>query len=247
MRLLRATTIVKILMLTSEYADGDVIEWRLTAESAERMVQDDYRPTLYVGDAVGDLYGRHGGPTPSPPARDGLSDALADVRSFLAGQQAVERLGVERHRQTFRTPARPVLRVDASGNDEIRRIAKRVQQYGEPDTYTCYNVDLTRQFRYCLETDTPAGPDRSVRSLRTLSLELPSHRVDTDGLTELTVDGEQAGTTPDAVVKTVAEVVNERDPDVLIVSTSEVVPLLFEAAETAGVDLRLVGVTATRN
>ena len=226
-------------MLTSEYADGNVTEWRLTAESAERIVRDDYTPTLYVGDAVGDLYGRHGGQTPSPPARDGLSDALADVRSFLAGQQAVERLRVERHRQTFRTPERPVLRVDASGDSAIQRIAKRVQQYGEPNTYTCYNVDLTRQFRYCLETDTPAGPDRSVRPLRTLSLELASHRIDTDGLTDLTVDGEQAGTTPDTVVKTVAEVVNEQDPDVLIVSTSEVVQLLFEAAETAGVDFRL--------
>lgn len=70
---------------------------------------------------------------------------------------------------------RPLLRVDATSTEAVRSIAKNVRQFGQPDSYTCYNVDFTRQLRFCLETDAPAGPDRSVCDLRTLSFDFPSH------------------------------------------------------------------------
>lgn len=151
------------MTLTLEYlGDGRVARWTLTPDGTAREVHEDHHPTLFVGDAAGDLYGRSGGPDPTPPSRDGLSDALRDLWDFLDGQEAIERLSVEAHRQTFRTEAWPLLRVDAASTDAVRSVANRVQQFGQPDTYTCYNVDFTRQLRFCLETDTRAAPDRSV-------------------------------------------------------------------------------------
>ncbi|EMA64494.1 DNA polymerase I [Halorubrum distributum JCM 13561] len=219
--------------------DGRVAEWHIAPDGADREVREDYRPTLFVGDPVDDLYGRAGGPDPTPPARDGLSDALCSLRSFLDGQAAVAGLGVESHRQTFRTTARPLLRIDAASIDAVRTIARRVREFDRPDAYTCYDVDLTRELRYCLETGTPAAPDRSVRDLRTLRFERPRHESGVESLPHLTVDGERVGSSPGEVVAGVRAVLDDRDPDVLVVSTADLVPLLFEAADAVGVDLEL--------
>ena len=216
--------------------DGRVARWTLTPDSVARKVHEEYRPTLFVGDSAGDLYGRAGGPDPTPPPRDGLSDTLSELRSFLDGQNAVAGLDVEEHRQTFRTDARPLLRVDAVSIEAVRTIAGRVRQFGQPDTYTCYNVDFTRQLRFCLETDTPAGPDRSVRDLRTLYLDFPSHESGIESLPQLSVDGDRVGSSPHEVVAGVQSALDERDPDLLVLSTADLVPLLFEAADAYGVE-----------
>jgi DNA polymerase I len=228
-----------VVLTVDHLDDGCVAEWRLTPDGVDREVREGYRPTLFVGDPVDDLYGRRGGDDPTPPACDGLSDALCELRSFLDGQAAVADLGVESHRQTFRTEARPLLRVDASSVDAVRRIAKRVREFDRPDAHTCYDVDLTRELRYCLETGTPAAPDRSVRDLRTIRLDLPRHESDVEALPHLSVDGERVGSSPRAVVAGVRSALDERDPDVLVASTADLVPLLFEAADACGLDFRL--------
>ena len=228
------------MVLTVDFRpSGDVVRWALTDDGVTPTVHEEYTPTLFVGDAVRDLYGRRGGRTPTPPDRDGLSDSLTDLRAFLTGQDAVVDIQCESHRQTFRTDPRPLLRIDAVSVDAVRRIAQRVQQFNRPAEYTCYNVDLTRQFRYCLETETPASPDQSVRPLRTLTLSIPPHKSGPEALSHLTIDGDAAGQTPEAAVTAVARVVRDRDPDVIIVSTAELIPLLFDAADTHDITFTL--------
>ena len=228
------------MVLTIEFhRDGRVTEWGVTPGGINKTTHTTYTPTMFVGDAVTDLYGRHGGPDPDPPERDGLSPALDDLQAFLDGQDAVAALNVEPHRQTFRTDPRPLLRIDATDIESVRSIAKRIQQFGPPDQYTCYNVDLTRQLRYCLETRTSASPDRGVRELRTLHFGHPTHGSTIESLPKLAVEGDKVGSTPQAVVEAVADIVTERDPDVLVVSTADLIPLLFDAATQYEVQLDL--------
>ncbi|OYR37995.1 DNA polymerase I [Halorubrum sp. Ib24] len=228
------------MTLTLDYLeDGRVATWALTTDGVVRKIHEEYRPRFFVGDEASDLYGQAGGPEPTPPPRDGLSDALTELQSFLDGQKAVAELDVEAHRQTFRTEARPLLRIDATSIEAVRTIAKRIRQFAKPDVYTCYNVDFTRQLRYCLETDTPAGPDRSVRYLRTLHLEFPSHESGIESLPQLTLEDERVGSSPREVVAGVQQAIDKRDPDVLVMSTADLVPLLFEAADAYGIDLEL--------
>lgn len=228
------------MTLTLDYLeDARVATWALTTDGVVRTIHEDYRPTLFVGDEASDLYGQAGGPGPTPPPRDGLSDALSELQSFLDGQEAVAELDVEAHRQTFRTEARPLLRIDATSIEAVRTIAKRIRQFAKPDVYTCYNVDFTRQLRYCLETDTPAGPDRSVRDLRTLHLEFPSHESGIESLPQLTLEDERVGSSPREVVAGVQQAIDKRDPDVLVMSTADLVPLLFEVADAYGIGLEL--------
>ena len=228
------------MTLTLDYLDdGRVARWTLTPEGVEREVHDEYQPTLFVGDPPGELYGRTGGPDPALPERETISESLADLRAFLDGQAAVAGLSVESHRQTFRTSPRPLLRIDATSIEAVRRIAKRVRQFDQPDTFTCYNVDFTRQLRYCLETATPAAPDRAVRRLRTLQLSFPTHESGIESLPQLTVDGERIGASPREVVTGLQVILDERDPDVLVISTADLVPLLFEAADAYGIEFHL--------
>ncbi|ESS12964.1 MAG: hypothetical protein A07HR60_00200 [uncultured archaeon A07HR60] len=227
------------VVLAIECLNGSVATWSLTSTGVTREVHDGYTPTLFVGDAVRDLYGRRGGSAPSPPPRDGLSPALADLQEFLDGQEAVASLDIESHRQTFRTPSRPLLRVDATSVGAVRAVAKRVQQFDRPGEYTCYNVDVSRQLRVSLETGLDPAPDRTVRDIRTLELSIPRHESDIESLPQLTVAGDRVGSTPRAVVEAVASAVAEQDPDVLVVSTADIVARLFEAADAYGIDFEL--------
>lgn len=224
------------MVLKIDYRAAGVARWSITPDGVTKSADEDYVPTLYVGDPIEDLYGKQGGQTPTPPEREGsLSPDLQHLRSFLDGQQAIEDLGTARWRQTFRTDKRPLLAIDVDGIESVRTVAKRIQQFGDPGAFTCYNVDLTRQLRYCLETGTSASPDRSVRALRRLELALPRHKSGVESLPELTIDGVDVASTPQAVASQVATQVAQEDPDVLIVSRADIVPLLFEAAESAGV------------
>ena len=226
-------------MLTVDYLDGGVRVWRLTSDGVTTETDHEYRPPLYLGDSVPDLHGRNGGPAPSVQShQEGPTECLRELREWFAPQEAVASVTVERWRQSWRTPERPLLRVDVHTIDAVQSVAQRAQQYGSPDAVTCYNVDLSRQFRYALETGTAAGPDTSLRELRTLSIGFPAHEVGRgiDALPQLCVEGDRVGAHPRAVVEAIGEMVEERDPDVLVVDTAEVVPLLFEAAETYGLD-----------
>ncbi|QLG60341.1 type B DNA-directed DNA polymerase [Halorarum salinum] len=227
-------------MLTVDYLEeGGVREWRLTEDSVRTVANPEYRPTLYLGNPVSDLYGRSGGPNPSvTTGQETPREDLVELGEWLAPQEAVASVDIEHWRQSWRTPECPLLRVDVHLIDAVQSVAQRAQQYGHPDGVTCYNVDLSRQFRYALETGTEAAPDTSFRELRTLELGFPVYEAarGIDALPQLRVDGERVGRGPRAVVEHVQAIVDEADPDVFVMDTAEVVPLLYEAAETYGLD-----------
>lgn len=145
------------MVLTVDFrSSGDVVRWALADDGVTRTVHDGYTPTLFVGDAVRDLYGRRGGRTPTPPDRDGLSDSLTELQAFLAGQDAVVDTGRESYRQTFRTSPRPLLRIDAASVDAVRRIARRVQQFNGPAEYTCHTSEGSGTRRCLVRRDANA-------------------------------------------------------------------------------------------
>ena len=198
-----------------DYPDEGVRAW---APGGDVVVHDtDYTPTLYVGaDADHDL---------------------ADIREFVDGLLAVVDTGLERHRPAFRAGPEPVLRVDVDHVDRVTSVAHHVREVGPPGAFRPYNVDFSREFRYCLEEG--IDPTPPAGALSSVALDATPLALADGPITELEVDEEPVDGGPVDVLEAVDAAIRETDPDVLVVSTSELIPRLHDQAAAADVDLTL--------
>lgn len=201
-----------------DYRDGDVLAWELTDDGATCERAENYTPTIHVSAATREL--------------------LAEARRHLRGFPTVERTALERKRVGFRHDPEAVLRVDVAGIDAVRDVAGTVAGWKTPGTYRLYDVDLTREFRFWLEAvEDRSQADDAVpvpgRPLRTVELDAPTEQIGRGELRRVTVDGVTVeGET--AIVETVDERVTSVDPDVLLLASSRLVPLLYDLADRAG-------------
>lgn len=92
-------------MLTADYLGGGGFRvWRPTNEGVITETNEEYRPTLYLGGCVSNLYGRRGGPNPTVDStQETLEEDLLDLRAWLATHEAVASTAVEFCRQSWRT------------------------------------------------------------------------------------------------------------------------------------------------
>jgi len=195
---------------TEHLPDGGVRTWTLTDDGATATVDSSYTPTFYVG-----TDDRH---------------VLDDVEPLLVDHPLVERVTREEHRPGWRHDSEAMLRVDASSLAGVDELASQVTRHGRPGGYRCYNVDFAREFRYHLETGRSPAP---VREPTVVSLSAPRAQVSgVNPLTSTEVGDRTVSGDPPEVAATVAELVRDRDPDVLRVSSADLLPRLFDAAAT---------------
>ncbi|MFB6095508.1 MAG: DNA polymerase I, partial [Halodesulfurarchaeum sp.] len=198
-------------MFAVDYTDEGVRVWERDGETATSRLDPDYRPTIYV--AADDW------------------ETLSAHRPDVDAHPQVADTARESWRRGFRHDHEPVLRVDVTDIDSVTPLARAISGFGRPGELRLFNVDFTRQFRYCLETDCEPDPDADLRTLELATPE-PQFAREVPGLTEVTVDGEQTVTgSPVGVLETVLDRVHARDPDVLVLSSAEIVPALFAVAE----------------
>jgi len=187
---------------------GLAAEWSLTETGAERQTVP-YRPRFYVA------------------ATEGAQ--LSSIESSLQAHPDVTR-SRERHRPGWRYDAVEMLCVEVLEPDTITRLASTVAQVGRPGTYRCFNVDLSPEFRYCLETETDPVPSREL-TVFGLSVDPTAVTGGLDSVTITLPDGTSQTITgePATVVQRVEAYVTEHDPDILRVSTADLIPALFDA------------------
>jgi len=198
--------------------DGRVLEWEATADGAVATERDDYTPRFYVA------------------ARDpdaGLD--LTTLQSVYDQHPDVVATEMVTRRPGFRRDEEAVLAVDVAHIDRVTPLARQARQlsaYPVGDL-ACFNVDFSREFRYCLETGVNPTP---ASELSTLRLSVPVTETSNDVYGELTVAGDAVtGSTMD-ILTAVQGALEAHDPDVLVCSTSEIIPTLYEMATAAGVD-----------
>ncbi len=218
---------------TFEFEDGRVREWHLTDEGATPVHVDDYTPSIFVA---------------------GPNESLATLRSRLESDPKVvatrdERWATDLHAAHVDDPSR-VLRVDLERMGEVRTLAREIRGVHErgtepPGTFRLFDVDLAPGFRYCLDRGIDPTPTRELRTLR-LALEEPA--LSNGDVSALTLEGDAiAAGDATAVLETLQRRLERRDPDVLVVSNADLVPLLERRASTLGLEGfhlgRLPGVT----
>jgi len=198
--------------------DGRVLEWDATADGAVATEHDDYTPRFYVA------------------ARDPDADIdLTALQSTYDRHPDVVATEIVTRRPGFRRNEGPVLAVDV---DHIDRVTSLAQQARQLNTYPvgdlgCFNVDFSQGFRYCLEKDVDPTP---ASELATLRLSIPVTEVGADTYTELSVDGDTIPGSPTDILTTVQAALEKHNPDILVCSTSEIIPTLYGMAAAADVD-----------
>ena len=201
------------MTFTVDFLSTGALEWTYEEGDLTTRANRDYRPTLFV----------------SGPDR-----ARTALRDRLAGDPKVEALATERWYTRLDADERePVLRVTVETLGDVAPLAREVRHLhepalGRPGTLRLYNVDLAPQFRYCLETTTPPVPRAELSTLR---LELAREALADGDLARLRVDGERAGDSPRAALETLQARLRAVDPDVLVVSSADLVPLCYERAD----------------
>ncbi|WP_227379518.1 hypothetical protein [Haladaptatus halobius] len=199
-----------------DYVDGDVLTWSLTETGLNCEVDESYTPTIYV--SVND---------------DGeFSTAHAELRDH----PAVAQIAMVDERVSFRHDPEQVLQVDVVDLKAVNLVARMVSRWGSPGEYRCYNVDFSREFRYCLEEGIDPLPNHELSQVHVAvsETELASRTV-----TDLTIDDEVVTGGGEDVLATLSDCVERTNPDVLFLNTSDLIPVLFQQADRLDVEFQL--------
>ncbi len=198
--------------------DGRVLEWELTADGADYTVQTGYTPRFFVGARSSSV--------------DVALEALVELYENHPDVAAVERL---ERRPGFRRQHESVLAIDATHVGAVPTLAEQARQLPAIPIgdVTTFNVDYSREFRYCLETDHDPTPTRSPTTL-TLSVSLPETAGEKYG--ELTVGEKTVSGDPATILAAVQTAIDDRDPDVLICSSANIIPTLYSMADDDAID-----------
>jgi DNA polymerase I len=207
------------MSLVTVNARGDtVVEWHRepgATEATPRTITD-YTPSLFV---------------------DGPERALTDLAATLAGDPPVCETAWAEWRTGLGESPRTLLRVDCERADEIRTVARRIRGVSPtPGTFRLYDVDLAPGFRYCLDRDLDPTPPSD---LRPLLIRLPPRAVADEDPAPLRIEGERVAEDAVGALRALADRIDADDPDVLVVSHAELIPLLATAATTHEVPLTL--------
>jgi DNA polymerase I len=198
--------------------DGRVLEWEATGNGAVVTERDKYTPRFYVA------------------ARDPASDLdLTILQSIYDQHPDVVATEMVTRRPGFRRDEEAVLAVDVAHLNRVTALARQTRQLSHYPVgdLACFNVDFSREFRYCLETGLDPTP---ASELSTLRLSVPVPETGNDVYGELSVAGDTVTGSPTDILAVVQSALEKHDPDILVCSTSEIIPTLSEMAAVAGVD-----------
>ena len=194
-----------------DYVDDAVLEWTITADGVTCTRNTDYAPRLYI----------------SGESRD----ELEELRPFVGDHNDVQSTGFVTRRTVWRDDPETVLEVDVADIDTITRLASEIRGWGEPGEYKLYNVDFAREYRYCLDNDIVPVPEE-MDWVTTCELALPPKPLNDREIAPLEVNGDVYADER-AALTAVAETFVADDPDVLILSSGELIPLLVEKIEAS--------------
>lgn len=211
-------------MFKVDFLGGQVLEWRKTDSGAEYRKVGDYHPRIYV------------------EARD---TELQDIRLEMTPSSKIVSTSFEEWETGLADNSeKRVLRLDLKTVEDVRDVAYRIQKEYPRYDLRFYNVDLSPQFRYCLENNVSPVPEEELTSIE---LDLSEEALAESRISDLKCEGKSLGKSAEETLKTLRLRLQEVDPDVLILSNGGLVPLLVDTADDLGVDLTLGGCQVTSN
>lgn len=128
-----------------------------------------------------------------------------------------------------------VLRADVNSLQQLKPVVYDLRRKLPLDQVRFYNVDIARQFRYCLDNREKPLPDEE---LGVLELEIPKNKIAEKDLASLKINGE-IHRTERRVLHKLKKCLKTEDPDILLLNTIQILPLIRERKEDYGIDFHL--------
>jgi len=197
--------------------DGRILEWEATADGTVATERDDYTPCFYVG------------------ARDPETDLdLTTLQSVYDQHPDVVATEMVTQRPGFRRDEEAVLAVDVAHIDRVTPLARQARQlsaYPVGDL-ACFNVDFSRVPVLSGDRRRSDAGERAVDT----AAQRPSDRNEQRCLWGAVRCRRHRHRLVDGYPDRRPRALETHDPDVLVCSTSEIVPTLYEMATDADVD-----------
>ncbi len=189
-----------------EYYGSAVILW---SKAGEPEIIRDYNPKVYVS-SEGDL---------------------EDVEEMIS-EEEVSSTSIVSRKTGWRNREEDVLKVELRDLNQIKKLSRRIRRETEPGKVRLYNVDFSPQFRYCLENN--LVPEHE--NLRTLELNISRKKVENEQIDKLMVNGCVYRESEYENLERLKTYLEEKNPDILIVNTSELVPLIHKKSREKGLN-----------
>lgn len=190
-----------------DYLEDGVYEWTITSTGVSYERNTEYTPTIYASAAT--------------------QDELAELADVLWTHPQVERLSTATRRIGWRHSHEEVLQLNLSNLAAVTDLAHEIRGWERPGKYKLYNVDFSREFRYCLENDIVPVPEQTAT---TCEITLPSKQLNDCEISGLVINDEQVTGTDREILDELYTQLSTLDPDILILGSSDLVPLLYEKA-----------------
>lgn len=194
-----------------DFINDTVYEWTITEDGVEHTTVPDYTPTIFVATAD--------------------QETLIGAKEFLRMHPDVVSVSMCHRQPGWRENSESVLRIAIRSIENVTEVAHEIRGWGEPGEYKLYNVDFSREFRYCLEQGIEPVPEVTPTACE---ITLPPKQLGDDEITGLQVDDERFTGSMQTVLDDLQSHLGETDPDILILSSAQLVPLLCEKAEQRG-------------
>lgn len=196
-----------------DFSEKKAVLWEKNSGKVRRVEDTEYRSRFFL----------------EAPRSD-----LIKIRAWISRFDGVTATRLEEHYVSLEEREKSdVLRIDTLPG-KLKQVAHRIRRNTSTGRFRFYNVDLSPQFRYCLQN----GIEPSSKNLVEMRLDLPRKKLSEGKISGLEINGKVFSDGFRALHQLKQEL-EAKDPDVLIVSSGEIVPMVFEKMQEYGLEFDL--------
>ncbi|MFB6145674.1 MAG: type B DNA-directed DNA polymerase [Candidatus Nanohaloarchaea archaeon] len=193
-----------------DFRGSKAIEWSREDGEVKRKVKEDYNPRFYIHASRKDL---------------------RDVRPWISSRKSVKATVFENwYRDLGSDEKNRVLRVDVKSQRSFRDTINRFKNHFSREKFRFYNVDLTPQFRYCLQESIEPLPEEDLVKTE---LTLPRVHLANNRPDEIRIDGERIDKGGESL-EFLGQYLERVDPDILVVNRGGLLEFLEEKGISLG-------------